>query len=536
IGDKVKLQTVGGYYSYYAKIVYIERKQVYVTIKNPKFAEQFSELTRVNIKFIASNWPFKCCHYVLHIISKHNLINLLYPAISAKYNSSLGDDFDWVQESVARNPEQKQAVINIVNRTAYPAPYILFGPPGTGKTTTLVEAICQIRKKHKSKHILVCASSNAAADEIAKRLLALIPNKDVFRMYAPSQHWKNIDDTIVSCSNFIDDIIIFLPKDLLILKKIVIATHVTCSRMIKLNLRSDHFSYIFIDEASQSLELESMIPITLASTTNNNGQGILNAQIILAGDPHQLGPVVRCKKIEHLLGKSMLERLMECKPYQKIKNEYNPCYITKLLRNYRSREPILHVPNKLFYDDELICGYETNENFLISNCKRISNKKFPILFIAINGKEEKALSKSVYNVQEIAIVSNYVSRLMRSKFGTRNVREEDIGIITPFRQQKISIERKLSKQGLNKITVGTVETFQGQEREIIIFSTVRSKVFKSDGEHHIGFLSNPKRFNVALTRAKNYLIVVGNPMVLCENEYWKTLWDYCYKNNACRNY
>lgn len=86
----------------------------------------------------------------------------------------------------------------------------------------------------------------------------------------------------------------------------------------------------------------------------------------------------------------------------------------------------------------------------------------------------------------------YTKKLLSAKFGTRKIQENDIGIVTPFRQHKLMIERRLSERTINNVTVGTVETFQGQEKEIIIFTTVRSETFEHEGVKHIGFLSNPK--------------------------------------------
>ena len=533
-GDTVKLHIPDLKRTYNSRITNIEQKKIYVSLSTPstKIISLLSD-HKVDVQFYPANWPLKCSHYVLHIICKHNLISLLYPKININVCTLQKNNIDWVNQSVAENPEQKIAVINILNQTAYPAPYILFGPPGTGKTTTLVEAICQIRKQHKFKNILVCASSNAAADEITKRLLAILPCKDIFRMYATSKHWSSVDKQINHSSNFVNNTVLYLPKEILILKKIVITTLVTCVRLMALNLKKDHFSYIFIDEASQCVELESLIPFALASSQNKRGEGMLHAQIIIAGDPYQLGPVIHCKKIEHLLGKSLIERLMECEPYQKVNNEYNSCYITKLIRNHRNQKAIIHVPNKLFYDNELLCCTKSNANTLTLNWTELSNKQFPIIFFAVKGKETRVQSGSVYNKREIDVITYYTKKLVQAKLGTRKITKTDIGIITPFRQQKIMIEKNFKGTRLHGIDVGTVETFQGQEREIILLTTVRSKVFTHDGKEHIGFLSNPKRFNVALTRAKNLLIIVGDPSVLCKNKNWNILWEYCVKNNAC---
>ncbi|XP_076663314.1 putative helicase mov-10-B.1 [Andrena cerasifolii] len=531
IGDMVQLQPVGTGCIYHSKIVDIKGKEISVALLSQKHCKKISGCN-INVNFCTSRWQIKCFHYVLNVIYTQNLVHFLYPKVDTSYYVLPKDNLNWIHESIVGNPEQKQAVINILNNSAYPAPYILFGPPGTGKTTTLVETICQIRKQQRTKYILVCASSNVAADVIAKRLLAILPSKDVFRMYAQSKQRKDIDKDISPSSNFINDMWLALPKQIFILKKIVITTLVTCTRLVKLNLQYDHFSYIFIDEASQGTELESLIPFTITSSQSKVTEGTLHAQVIIAGDHHQLGPVVRCKKIQHLLGRSLMERLMECEPYQKVKNKYNSRYITKLVRNYRSQEPILHIPNKLFYDNELLCCAKSDMKLSLK-LSILANEAFPITFFAILGKEIRCPSGSVYNTEEITAVMYCTKKLMSGKLGTRQIQQQDIGIITPFKRQKIMIDKILNKLGLHNITVGTVETFQGQEKEIIILTTVRTKSFKHDDTEHIGFLSNRKRFNVAVTRAKNALIVIGNPSVLRKDRCWNALWEYCNKNNAC---
>ncbi|CAK9831685.1 Putative helicase mov-10-B.1 [Anthophora retusa] len=531
VGDTAKLCSLSQKRTYYSIVKDIVKENVYVSLFNESKINELSNCM-VDVYFIPSNWTIKCCHYVLFIMSKYNLVSLVYPKIDRNlyvYSKSVSE---WINESVAVNPEQQVAVISILNNSAYPAPYILFGPPGTGKTTALVESICQIRKHDKSKHILVCASSNTAADEIAKRLLLVFPSKDIFRMYAASKTENNIDKRINPSSNFVNNMALYLPKDIFILKKIVITTLTSCVRLVKLNLKSDHFSYVFIDEASQSTELESLIPLTLIASQNERNEGTLHAQIIIAGDPHQLGPMIKCKRITHLLGTSFLERLMECEPYKK-SDGYNSRYITKLIRNYRSKEAILRIPNELFYDNELLCYSDSNINNITSDWSILSNSTFPIIFLAVEGNEIRVPSNSVYNEKEVTVITKCTKKLMRAKLGTRKINQNDIGIITPFKEQTVKIQKSINMHKLNNISVGTVEKFQGQEREIILLSTVRSKSFEHDGKEHIGFLSNPKRFNVALTRAKNLLIIVGNPSVLCKDRYWNALWEYCKENNAC---
>lgn len=122
--------------------------------------------------------------------------------------------------------------------------------------------------------------------------------------------------------------------------------------------------------------------------------------------------------------------------------------------------------------------------------------------------------------------------LIKGQSPLGRVPPKDIGIVTPFVLQSKMIKKKLRENNLKDITVGTVELFQGQEKEIMIMTTVRSKTFVHEGREHIGFLSNPKRFNVALTRAKSTFIVVGNPYVLEQNYMWRYLLEFCIENGS----
>lgn len=108
----------------------------------------------------------------------------------------------------------------------------------------------------------------------------------------------------------------------------------------------------------------------------------------------------------------------------------------------------------------------------------------------------------------------------------------DVAVITPFAAQRKHIEKALGYRNIENVQVGTVEMFQGQEKDVIIMTTVRSQVFTHDERRHIGFLSNPKRFNVALTRAKALLIVIGDPDVLQEDESWLYFINFCHENQA----
>ncbi|KAG7205187.1 hypothetical protein KM043_018276 [Ampulex compressa] len=528
--DIVKLQKVGVKKKYYNKIVNIIDGSITVQLLGSR-SLAIADDDRFDIKFCCSNWPRRCSHYALSLLHTYNMTDLMYPKLGP-FKAPLDCEVDWINKNISRNAEQQQAVKNILYKTAHPAPYILFGPPGTGKTATLVEAICQIWKQKASHRILICTPSNKAADEIAIRLLKFIPPREILRMYSSSRKRDTVLRDIHVCANFVENEVIFLPYQIFLLKKIVITTFVNCTRLNGLRLQSDYFSHIILDEVSQSTEPEALIPITLMGKKNEYQKGELHAQVVIAGDHYQLGPTVKSKAIQHLLGISILERMMRLEPYQKIDDKYNPYYITKLTRNYRSHKAILHIPNKLFYEDDLqACNKK--EAFLALHWNGLKNKNFPIIFHDVHGREERSKNHSVQNIKEISVVMNYVHKLLGTKFGKHKITQADIGIVTPFKLQETMIAKILNDEKLPHIMVGTVEVFQGQEKTIIILSTVRTKTFIHDNKKHNGFLSNTKRFNVAITRAKALLIVIGNSSVLCLENMWKELWEYCIDNDSC---
>jgi helicase MOV-10 len=165
----------------------------------------------------------------------------------------------------------------------------------------------------------------------------------------------------------------------------------------------------------------------------------------------------------------------------------------------------------------------------------LPNPQVPLIFHGIQGEHEReGNSPSWFNSHEIKVVLNYVAALV----GFRGITPASIGIVTPYRKQveKLRIGLKSKSAHYNEVTVGTCEQFQGQERRIIIISTVRSSTEYDDQDKYfnLGFLANPKRFNVAVTRAQALLIVVGNPRVLKSDPSWSRFLQHCSKTESCR--
>lgn len=169
----------------------------------------------------------------------------------------------------------------------------------------------------------------------------------------------------------------------------------------------------------------------------------------------------------------------------------------------------------MFYEGELIASKESTDDTtsLLSMVNLLPGRNFPVLFFGIQGCDEReGNNPSWFNRIEASKVVELINKL--TAMGSLN--EADIGVITPYRQQVLKLKKALDDLDMPNIQVGTVEQFQGQERKVIIVSTVRSTVRHNefDRVHCLGFLSNPRRFNVAITRAIALLIIIGNPHII----------------------
>uniref|UniRef100_A0A671X321 RNA helicase n=1 Tax=Sparus aurata TaxID=8175 RepID=A0A671X321_SPAAU len=481
---------------------------------------RFVDGMKFNIEFTVNRLTVRVQHRAAEMATTCGLGEVLFPAIIRLILCPpLYRLFD---SKLERNPEQYRAVQHIVAGSSKPAPYLVFGPPGTGKTVTVVEAIKQIEKNQASCHILACAPSNSAADLLCKKILDHVDEHKVFRMYASSR------DPNLKCSNLVGECYEFPAKEKLMQYRIMVTTLLTAGRLVTGDIPEGHFTHIFVDEAGHAVETECLVPLA----------GLLCAesgQVVLAGDPKQLGPILRSPfAIKFGMGVSLLERMMNDFPlYQKNEDEYNNCFVTKLLHNYRSHPAILKVPNDLFYDGELqVCADEYLRNSYCS-WEYLPKKNFPVIFHGVTGVDEReASSPSFFNIAEVEVLMDYVKKLLstQGKKGLATISPSDIGIIAPYRKQVQKIRKALEKVGkkhfplkdIGGLKVGSVEEFQGQERRVIMVSTVRSSpnYTEIDKQFNLGFVKNEKRFNVAVTRAKALLIVVGNPRVLDTDETW----------------
>uniref|UniRef100_A0A7N9ANR7 RNA helicase n=1 Tax=Mastacembelus armatus TaxID=205130 RepID=A0A7N9ANR7_9TELE len=483
-----------------------------------RLLQTFISNMKFDVEFTINRFPLKLQHRAVELAVKHQLEEVLFPSGAAVTNLSMPK----LRSGLENNPEQHAAVECIVAGSSKPAPHIVFGPPGTGKTVTLVEAMNQVSRVDPSAHMLACAPSNSACDLLCERLMVHMNPYKVYRMYAssrdPNSKYCNLDPT--------QNGFVFPEKEVLMKYAVIVTTMVTAGRLVSGGIPVGHFTHVFVDEGGQAVEPEL--------------SELSNGQLVLAGDPKQLGPILRSPfALQHELGLSLLERLMNHNTlYQKCldSGHFDTRFVTKLLQNYRSHPAILKVPNELFYENELQVHADQWDREAYCNWEYLPKKGFPVIFHGVMGKDEReANSPSFFNVSEIEVLVDYLIKLMETqgKKGLPKLSAKDIGIIAPYSKQVEKVKKALKSvsalSDFKELKVGSVEEFQGQERKIIMVSTVRSSIsyVKMDQDFNIGFLSNEKRFNVAMTRAKSLLIVVGNPVILNKDPTWEKFINYC---------
>ncbi|XP_059612255.1 helicase MOV-10-like [Phlebotomus argentipes] len=502
----------------------VRKKDIVLDVEIP-----FGDETLYDVFFSPNRVPSQLQKEALEYVDRHMIAKFFFPDSIPTHPIDFSG-FEWINDSVKENPEQQSAIIHMVEKSSFPAPYILMGPPGTGKTTTIVEAVCQITRRKPEAKILIATTSNNATDVITLRLLKYFTKEEILRFFSKSkaEDMKTIDPEVVRASN-LKYTGHYYPSRLELYKyRVVLTTLVTAGRLAQMKIDVKGFSYVFIDECGSGTEASTLIPI--ARVVSSLGE--IHAQVILAGDPKQLGPVVMAEKVQPRLGISMLERLVDSGIYAKDPEtgKYNPRAMTKLLRNYRSHPKILEFPNDAFYDGDLIAEADKEIAFWACDWQLLPNPKIPIIFENVEGFAKRfANFPSLFNFREVSRVLFYIKKILSMKevFG-REITQKSIGVISPYKAQCRKITEACARMNLAGIEIGSVEKFQGNEKPVIIFSTVRSRT------NSVGFLNNPKRLNVALTRAQALLIIVGNISTLEKDETWKGFTTFCENNNLIK--
>jgi ATP-dependent RNA/DNA helicase IGHMBP2 len=446
------------------------------------------------------------------------------------------------------NLSQNQAVNNSI---ACQDIAILHGPPGTGKTTTLVETIRQISKYESA--ILVCAPSNPATDLLTERLAAVglkvvrvgnisrvdesllqhtvegILNgmnemNDVRKMrieaasqFKQAEKFKrnfgsNERDERREARNEARQLLQQARQleDYIIEKLFAEADVITCTLVGAMNsyIEKKRFRTVVIDEAAQALEPATWIPILKAD------------RVILAGDPFQLPPTVKSMEAaKEGLSITLLEKGVARIPTVQLLNT-----------QYRMHEQIMGFSNKIFYNNELKAADMVARWGLVIQ-EQADDKPISFIDTAGCGFEEQINeeSRSYYNPEEYFIIRQHLDNLLfllgddYSKYS--------IGIISPYKEQiifmKDNIEKDFDHFPNAKINVDTIDSFQGQERDVIYISMVRS-----NDRSEIGFLKDSRRMNVAMTRAKKKLIVIGDSATLASFPFYRYFLDYVEQYDA----
>ncbi|XP_050511316.1 putative helicase mov-10-B.1 [Diabrotica virgifera virgifera] len=493
-----------------------------------------------DVKFVLSRLSFERQHEGINRVSTNGLLSCIFPSHDAtlrgRQTQRTINDGEFLNQTIARNQEQKTAVRNILNATSVPYPYIVFGPPGTGKTVTIVEAILQLKFKTTHK-ILVCAPSNAACDLITEKLLEHCTTNELIRVMSSTVDLSNVHEPVLRYSNYeeYEGSWQYKKMDSASLKtyRIVVTT------LIHVGIVGGYYKpdVVFVDEAAQACEPEVCIALGMV----RHGQ-----QIVLAGDPKQLGPSLTSDAaIRYGLGISLLERIMKTDLY----NQNNQNCITMLIQNYRNHPTILSLPNELFYGNQLearsqrsqldplstTCVFQKLQEIFSITAKKKVQQKFrghPVEFCSLLSKEQRqGKSPSYFNEKELQMVIKYIQALQALEFLDEedNVKPSDIGVVTPYVRQVHKLKTLLERNQIEGVDVGTTETFQGREKRIIIISTVRAQkdLLLYDKLYKLGFVKNEKRFNVALTRAMSKLIIIGCAQVLATDRKWLKYMDLC---------
>ncbi|KAH8276081.1 hypothetical protein KR018_002374 [Drosophila ironensis] len=402
---------------------------------------------------------------------------------------------------------------------------LIQGPPGTGKTVTSATIVYQLVKQHGGT-VLVCAPSNTAVDQLTEKIHRT--NLKVVRVCAKSREAIDSPVSFLALHNQIRNMETNTElKKLQQLKdetgelssadekryrslkrgsenQLLEAADVICCTCVGAGdgrLSRIKFSSILIDESMQSTEPECMVPVVLGAK-----------QLILVGDHCQLGPVVMCKKAARAgLSQSLFERLvvLGIRPF-------------RLEVQYRMHPELSQFPSNFFYEGSLQNGVCAEDRRLKLDFPWPQPER-PMFFLVTQGQEEIAGSgTSFLNRTEAANVEKITTRFLKA-----GVKPEQIGIITPYEGQRAYLVQYMQYQGslhsrlYQEIEIASVDAFQGREKDIIIMSCVRS-----NERQGIGFLNDPRRLNVALTRAKFGIIIVGNPKVLAKQQLWNHLLNF----------
>ena len=561
--SNLKVQSIK-YFSFTGTVSYVDGDRMVITVPDSApllDLQQSTEPIGVQLSFDETSYKlmFEALDRVMK--AKNNrlayLRDLFYSHQKAGRFSFEPMKFPWL------NPTQERAVNEVLWAKDVA---IVHGPPGTGKTTTLVEAINETLMRE--SQVLVCAQSNMAVDWISEKLVDRGVN--VLRIGNPTrvndkmlgftyerrfeshpdypQLWairkairelrknrkkgsENYHQKMDRLKSRAAEIEIRINSELFGEARVIACTLVGSAHRL---LEGMKFGTLFIDEAAQALEAACWIPMRRAN------------RVILAGDHCQLPPTV--KSIAALragLGKTLMERIAENKPE----------VVTLLKIQYRMNDEIMRFSSDWFYGGKVESAPQIKYRSVLDYDHPItwidtSNEENQITIEGEDAPEDSASTSSSVSAANQNSDLNFKEQFVGESFGRINkaeaeltlltlaeyftkigkqrVLEEriDVGIISPYRAQVQYLKKLIKKYEFFKpyrrlISVNTVDGFQGQERDVILISLVRS-----NDEGQIGFLKDLRRMNVAMTRARMKLIILGNKDTMTKHPFYKKLWEY----------
>lgn len=568
--SNLKVQSIK-YFSFTGTVSYVDGDRMVITVPDSAPLLELQQSTDpIGVQLSFDETSYKLMFEALDRVmkAKNNrlayLRDLFYSHQKAGRFSFEPMKFPWL------NPTQERAVNEVLWAKDVA---IVHGPPGTGKTTTLVEAINETLMRE--SQVLVCAQSNMAVDWISEKLVDRGIN--VLRIGNPTrvndkmlgftyerrfeshadypQLWairkairelrknrkkgsENYHQKMDRLKSRAAEIELRINAELFGEARVIACTLVGSAHHL---LEGMKFGTLFIDEAAQALEAACWIPMKRAS------------RVILAGDHCQLPPTV--KSIAALragLGKTLMERIAENKPE----------VVTLLKIQYRMNDEIMRFSSDWFYGGKVESAPQIKYRSVLDYDHPItwidtSDKENQITIEGEDAPEDSASASSAASAANQNSDLNFKEQFVGESFGRINkaeaeltlltlaeyftkigkqrVLEEriDVGIISPYRAQVQYLKKLIKKYEFFKpyrrlISVNTVDGFQGQERDVILISLVRS-----NDEGQIGFLKDLRRMNVAMTRARMKLIILGNKDTMTKHPFYKKLWEYV---EAINNY